>query len=125
MTSPKSDTRVPHAETARGSAEHIQDTITLWLIVKAGRSYYPQGKIHLPIGGTGTWFEPVYFGTPNGCAGHEYMLYVVAADLAANNHFETYVRRRASQGKVRALSDSDGTYPNPPIYASVKVIRKP
>jgi hypothetical protein len=28
-------------------------------------------------------------------------------------------------GKVRALSDSDGTYPNPPIYASVHVIRKP
>ncbi len=103
--------------TARGSAEHIHDNITLWLIVKAGRSYYPQGKIRLPVGGTGKWVEPVYFGSANGSVNHEYVLYVVAADPV------TYVQRRAARGKIRALSDSDGTYPTPPIYAFVNVIR--
>jgi hypothetical protein len=110
--------------TARGAAERIHDSITLWLVVKAGRSYHPQGKIHLPVGGTGKWVEPVFFGSADGSASHEYMLYVVAADPAANDQLETYVRRRSMRGKVRALSDSDGTYPNPPIYASVNVVRK-
>jgi hypothetical protein len=78
----------------------------------------------LPVSGTGKWSEPVFFGSANGGADHEYMLYVVAADSAANDQLEAYVRRRAARGKVRALSDSDGTYPNSPIYASVNVIRK-
>jgi hypothetical protein len=65
----------------------------------------------------------VYFGRPNESVNHEYMLYVVAADPPANSLLEKYAQRRAALGKVRALSDSDGTYPAPPIYASVNVIR--
>jgi hypothetical protein len=113
ITRPAAGQRVPHAVTAQGTAERIDDDITPWLIVKAGRSYYPQGKIPSPVSGTGTWSERVFFGSANGSADHEYVLYVVAADSATNDQFESYVRRRAARGKVRALSDYDGTYPNP------------
>jgi hypothetical protein len=123
ITSPAAGQRVPHAVTARGSADHIHHNITLWLIVRAGRSYYPQGKIHLPVSGTSEWIEPVYFGSANGSLNHEFALDVVAADPEANSQFEMYVRRRGAAGKVRALSDSDGTYPKVPTYASVNVVR--
>ena len=125
INSPAAGQRVPHAAVVRGSAEGIHADVTLWLIVRDGHNYYPQGKIPLLVDGTGNWSERVYIGSASGNGNHEYMLYVVAADPAANSQFETYIRRRTMQGKVRPLSDSDGTYPAPPIYAAVNVIRKP
>jgi hypothetical protein len=123
ITSPQTDQIVPQAMWARGSAVNVTDGVMLWLVVLAGRSYYPQAKIRLPPGETGTWDQLVHFGRVNGSAGNHYTLYAVGADLGANRVFEDYFRQREAGQDPGPLSDAAGTYPDVTIYASVHVIR--
>lgn len=78
ITSPLTDQTVPHAVWARGSAVNVANGLTLWLVILAGRSYYPQAKIRLPPSGNGTWDQLVHFGRVDGSAGRHYTLYAVA-----------------------------------------------
>jgi hypothetical protein len=120
IVSPEADHDVPQAMTARGSATRIPDNMTLWLIVQAGRNFYPQTKIHLSP--DGRWFELVHFGRIDGSVGREYALRVVGADPEASSRFEIYKQQSARQDTA-PLSEDKGTYPKVTTYAAVKVIR--
>ncbi len=123
ITSPLTDQVVPHAVWARGSAVNVANGVTLWLVVLAGRSYYPQAKIRLPASGTGTWDQLVHFGRVDGTAGNHYTLYAVGADAAAARVFDDYFLQGAAGQDPGPLSDAAGTYPDVTTYASVHVIR--
>lgn len=111
---------VPQAMTASGSATRIPDNMTLWLIVQAGRSFYPQTKIHLAP--DGRWFELVHFGRIGGSVGHRFTLRVVGADPEANGKLEIY-KQRSAHKETAPLSEAKGTYPNFATYAVVNVTR--
>lgn len=123
ITSPANGQLVPQALWTSGSAVNVADGLTLWLVVLAGRSYYPQAKIRLPVSGTGTWDQLVHFGRIDGCVGNHYTLYAVGADSAATRAFEDYFRHRATGQDPGPLSDDAGTYPDVTTYAAVHVIR--
>ena len=107
ITNPQHGDQVDRRVTVRGTAAGIPDGGTLWLVVRAGRSYYPQGMVRLPIGGAGDWTYTVHFGSPNGSSGHEYTLLAEGADSAARSYFERYMARQDAE----PLSDAKGTYP--------------
>ena len=107
----------------RGAAVSVANGVTLWLVVLAGRSYYPQAKTRLPASGTGTWDQLVHFGRVDGSAGHHYTLYAVGADSAAAGVFENYFRQIATGLDPGPLSDVAGTYPDVENFASVHVTR--
>ncbi len=111
---------VPQAMTASGSATRIPDNMTLWLIVQAGHSFYPQTKIHLAP--DGRWFELVHFGRIDGSVDHRFTLYVVGADPEANGKLEIY-KQQSARKDTAPLSEAKGTYPNVTTYAAVNVIR--
>ncbi len=123
ITSPLNDQVVPHAVWARGSAANVANGLTLWLVVLAGRSYYPQAKIRLPASGSGAWDQLVHFGRVDGSTGHHYTLYAVGADPAAARVFEDYFRQISARQDPGPLSDVAGTYPDVTTFASVHVIR--
>lgn len=124
ITSPSPDQRVTHAFTARGSARRIPCDMTLWLVVQAGHSMYPQAKAYLPPGGTGTWAQLVHFGRPDASVvGHKYLLYAVGADRAANSQLEIYLQQQAAGQRPDPLSEAKGTWPQIPTYATVNVVR--
>ncbi len=123
ITSPRADEVVPQAVWARGSAVNIADGVTLWLVVLAGRSYYPQAKTRLPASGSGTWEQLVHFGQVDGGGDNRYTLYAVGADAAAAHVFEDYFRQRAAGQDPGPLSDVAGTYPDVTDYVYVHVIR--
>jgi hypothetical protein len=125
ITSPLTGQIVPQAVWARGSVVNVADGVTLWLVVLAGRSYYPQAKIRPPASGTGTWDQLVHFGRVDGSAGNHYTLYAVGAGAAATRAFEDYFRQRTAQQDSAPLSDAAGKYPDVTTYASVHVIRAP
>ena len=123
ISSPLNDQVVPQAVWVRGSGVNVANGVTLWLVVLAGRSYYPQAKIRLPPSGTGTWDQLVHFGRVDGSAGHHYTLYAVGAESAAAHTFENYFRQKAAEKDPGPLSDVAGTYPDVMTFASVHVIR--
>jgi len=92
ITSPLAGQIVPQATWALGSAVNVSNGMSLWLVVLAGRTYYPQAKIGLPPTGTGTWDQLVHFGRVDGSAGHHYTLYAVGADAVASRVFDEYFR---------------------------------
>jgi hypothetical protein len=123
ITYPTADQRVHQAETARGLAERVPDGVALWLVVKAGRTYYPQARIHLPVGGTAEWTQLVHFGRINGSYEKPFTLYAVGADSAASSQFDAYMRRQDGGAVVDGLRESRGEYPRPPVYSLVNVTR--
>lgn len=125
ITSPSPDQRVTHVVTVRGSARHIPHNTTLWLVVQAGHSLYPQAKVYLPPNGTGTWAQVAYFGRPEGTVGHQYVLYAVGADPAANALIEIYQQQKSAHSEPAPMTEAKGTYPKVATYAAVSAIRGP
>jgi hypothetical protein len=107
ITNPLPGETVDQRVTARGTATGIPDGGTLWLIVRAGRSYYPQGMVRLPIGGAGDWTHTVHFGSAKASAGHDYTLLAEGANPAARSHFEKSMAHQDTE----PLSEAKGTYP--------------
>ena len=122
ITSPEADQRVPQKVTARGSAARIPDKMTLWLIVQSQQRFYPQAKIHLPTSGTSRWAQQVNFGARESVS-HEYTLWAIGADPAANSRLEIYLQQKAVNNDTPPLTEAKGTLPKIARYAAVNVIR--
>jgi hypothetical protein len=98
-----------------GVADRIPAGQTLWLIVKVGDGYYPQGAIDTLA--DGNWSEPVQLGSgPDPI----FTLLVVQADAGADDTFKGWIRGGSQTGNYPAMHQGVD-FPSVLFLASVTV----